>query len=68
MWVRAIAKLMAVFAVYSIVVTRMANQSGFTETAGMLQVAAVTVTFVVIAVLVIAWRPRRRRPLDPPVE
>ena len=68
MWVRAIAKLMAVFAVYSIVVTRMANQSGFTETAGMLQVAAVTVTFVVIAVLVIAWRPRRRPPVEPPVE
>lgn len=68
MWVRAVAKLIAVFAVYSIVVTRMANQSGFTETAGMLQVAAVTVTFVVIAVLVIAWRPRPKRPIEPPVE
>jgi hypothetical protein len=68
MWVRVFAKLLALVGLYSIVVTRMSNQSGFTETAGMVEVAAVTVGFVIIAVLVLAWRPRAKPPVEPPVE
>lgn len=64
MWVKVFAKLLAIVGLYSIVVTRMSNQSGFTETAGMVEIAAVTVAFVMIAVLVIAWRPRPKPPVE----
>lgn len=66
MWVKVAAKLLALVGLYSIVVTRMSNQSGFTETSGMVEVAAVTVAFVLLAVLVLAWRPRARPPVEPP--
>jgi drug/metabolite transporter (DMT)-like permease len=62
MWLRVIAKLIAVFGLYIIVLARMANQgqgaAGYSP--GMLELAAVTVLFVIVAVFVLAWRPRRR--------
>lgn len=68
MWVKVMAKLLAIVGLYSIVVTRMSNQSGFTETAGMIEIALVTVAFVVVAVIVLSWRSRPKPPVEPPVE
>lgn len=68
MWTKVAAKLLAIVGLYSIVITRMSNQSGFTETAGMVEIAGVTVAFVMIAILVIAWRPRPKVRVEPPVE
>jgi len=64
MWPRVIAKLIAVFGLYIIVLARMANQGGTGYTPGMLELAAVTVLFVIVAVFVLAWRPRAKPTLD----
>lgn len=65
MWVRVVAKLFAIFALYIIVLARMAGQSGAgSYTPFMLELAGVTVLFVIAAVFILT---RRERP-KPPVE
>jgi hypothetical protein len=68
MWVRVLGKLMAVFGLYSIVLAgigaRMAGAGGGSFTPGVIELAAVTVLFVVAAAFIITRRPRARPPVE----
>jgi hypothetical protein len=68
MWVRVLGKLMAVFGLYSIVLAgigaRMAGAGGGSYAPGVIELAAVTVLFVVAAVFIVTRRPRARPPVE----
>jgi len=67
MWVRAVAKLLAVFGFYAIVVGRIgANMSkgGGSYTPSVIALATVTLLFVVAAVFIITRRPQARPPVE----
>jgi hypothetical protein len=68
MWVRAVAKLIAIFGFYAIVLSRIANQGGKSYSYCMLEIAAVTALFIVAAVFLLTRRPRARPSLDEPDE
>jgi hypothetical protein len=68
MWVRVVAKLFAIVGFYAIVLSRIANQGGKSYSSGMLEIAAVTVLFVIAAVFLLTRRPRPRPSLDEPDE
>jgi hypothetical protein len=65
MWARVVAKLFALFGFYVIVLARMAGQNGRGSYApGMLELAAVTVLFIIAAVFILTRRPRARPPVE----
>jgi hypothetical protein len=65
MWVRVVAKLLAIFGLYAVVLARIANQGGKSSYApGMLEIAAVTVLFAVAAVFLLTRRSRPRPPVE----
>jgi len=67
MWVRVVAKLLAVFGFYAIVVGRIgANMSkgGGNYTPSVIALATVTLLFVVAAVFIITRRPQTRPPVE----
>jgi len=68
MWVRVVGKLLAVFGLYSIVLAgigaRMAGTRGGEYTPGVIELATVTVLFVVAAVFILTRRPRPRPPVE----
>ena len=68
MWMRVVGKLLAVFGLYSIVIAgigaRMAGTGGGSYTPSVIELATVTVLFVVAAVFILT----RRSQAKPPVE
>ena len=68
MWMRVVGKLLAVFGLYSIVLAgigaRMAGTGGGSYTPGVIELATVTVLFVVAAVFILTRRPRERPPVE----
>jgi hypothetical protein len=68
MWMRVVAKLLALFGLYSIVLmgigARMSGTGGGSYTPSVVEIAAVTVLFVAAAVFILTRRPRARPTLD----
>ncbi|TMF03131.1 MAG: hypothetical protein E6I42_08425 [Chloroflexi bacterium] len=67
MWMRVVAKLLAIFGFYAIVIGRIgANMSkgGGDYTPSVIALAAVTVLFVIAAVFILTRRPRARPPVE----
>jgi len=64
MWVRTFAKAFAMFGLYAVVLSRIANQGTKSYSSGMIEIAAVTVLFIVAAAYLLTRRPR----VKPPVE
>ena len=67
MWVRVVAKLLAVFGFYAIVVGRIGaniGKGGGSDTPGVIALGAVTVLFVIAAVFILTRRPRAQPPVE----
>jgi hypothetical protein len=68
MWMRLVGKLLAVFGLYSIVIAgigaRMAGTGGGSYTPSVIELATVTVLFVIAAVFIFTRRPRERPPVE----
>ena len=64
MGVRVVAKLFAIIGFYAIVLSRIANQGGKSYSPGMLEIAAVTVVFIVATVFLLTRRPRAKPPIE----
>jgi Mn2+/Fe2+ NRAMP family transporter len=68
MWVRVMAKLLAVFGFYAIVIARiganMPGKGGGSYTLGVIELATVTILFVIAAVFILTRRPRARPPVE----
>ena len=68
MWMHVVAKLLAVFGFYAIVVGRiganMSEKGAGSSTPSVIALATVTVLFVVAAVFILTRRPRARPPVE----
>lgn len=66
MWVRVLAKSFAIFGLYAVVLSRIATQGGSKSysSSSMLEIAAVTVLFVVGAVFLFTRRSRVKPPIE----
>ena len=64
MWVRIFAKAFAIFGLYAVVLSRIANQGTKSYSSGMLEMAAVTVIFVIGAAFLLTRRPRPKPPVE----